>query len=84
MVDFTKLTDKAKDLADKNRDRIEDLAEKGVAKYEQKTGRKAPSQVTDAVERIDPDDDPRRVPTTSAQSPTTPPRRTVNTTPERV
>lgn len=43
-------------LADENRDKIEQAAEKGVDAAEQRTGHRAPSQVDDAVDRIDPTD----------------------------
>ena len=42
-----------KKLADENRDKIEQAAEKGVDAAEQRTGHTAPSQLDDAVDRID-------------------------------
>ncbi len=95
MVDFDKLKDQAKDAFDKHRDKVEDLAEKGVAKYEERTGKQAPSQVTDAIDRIDPTDDAdaervdvedihaRPNASGAGQAPSQP-REMVNTTPKRV
>jgi hypothetical protein len=50
------LFDKAKDAAKKamkDRDRVEDVADKGVDLADDRTGGKVPDQVRDGVDRID-------------------------------